>query len=613
MTTALPLDSNDVLPDIEHHFRVTAGPGAGKTHWLAKHIRHVARTSDRMTPCSRIGAISYTNVAVRELLRRLGPTANVVDSSTIHSFLFRNLVRPHLHLLKTADGSDLVAHNLVETHGEHFPSHGHLEAWLRTRGKGQMLIAARKQQLESLMGRLRALTIRVDPAGQPFFVPCKIEPRDKPFQDLLRPESLLDYKQRYWATGTIDHEDVLYFAHRLMGEHSALRRFMSARFPYLFMDEFQDTLPVQAAIVRWLAEAGTVVGVIGDPEQAIFGFIDASPLHFQSFALGGHRTYAIRGNRRSTASIVNFLNRVRTDGLKQHAARSDGGPNPVVYAGSLTDALAHARATTSSPSGMLVLARKHDGVVRARQAGVGASSDPWPSIEHADGSRCRFLNCVAAASDLAQRGLFDLSIQRLVQGLSSRRGFRDPLIYAGTVDMVARRSVSLSILELLVGRRDDMLPLSVLDVYGLLQARVPTSLYGLRLKAAKAGGSFHTLASRCRYGDLILSLRATADEAGMIRTIHQAKGAEAPAVFLALDEKAIDHIVAPTGGDEEQRITYVALSRARDELYIHCPDSRRLPEFASLGLTTVQLAEAAAVAGPAKPRRKAKVPVGSPC
>ena len=113
----------------------------------------------------------------------------------------------------------------------------------------------------------------------------------------------------------VDHEDVLYFAYRLLHEFPVLRRFLCARFPYLFVDEFQDTLPVQAALVRWLAEEGTIVGVIGDPEQAIYGFLDASATHFHEFRLTGHRTYEMQGNRRSTEAIVSFLNRVRTDGL----------------------------------------------------------------------------------------------------------------------------------------------------------------------------------------------------------------------------------------------------------------------------------------------------------
>ena len=95
MTTPLPINSDDVFEHIEHHFRITAGPGAGKTYWLAQHIRHVTRMSNRLTPCAKIGVISYTNVAVREILRRLGTVADAADVSTIHSFLFRNLVRPY--------------------------------------------------------------------------------------------------------------------------------------------------------------------------------------------------------------------------------------------------------------------------------------------------------------------------------------------------------------------------------------------------------------------------------------------------------------------------------------------------------------------------------------
>ena len=260
MSTPIPLDSGDLLPDSEHHFRITAGPGAGKTYWLGNHIQHVARTSKRLTPCARIGAISYTNVAVRQLLRRLGTVANVVDVSTIHSFLFRNLVRPYLHLLQSPDGGPLVAHHLVETHGEHYPRYDKLKAWLAERKRPQLLIKAQSSQKEALEKHLQSLTVRVDRNGSPFFASPVMHRRPKTILDLLRPESLLAYKQRLWQEGTVNHEDVLYFAHRLLGEFPMLRRFFADRFPYLFIDEFQDTLPVQADLVKWLAGCGTVVG-----------------------------------------------------------------------------------------------------------------------------------------------------------------------------------------------------------------------------------------------------------------------------------------------------------------------------------------------------------------
>ena len=599
----ISIRSDDKLDDVEHHFRITAGPGAGKTYWLANPIRRVAQVSARMTPRSRIGVISYTNVAVREILRRLETVADVADVSTIHSFLFRNLVRPYLHLLKTTDGQDLATHHLVDTHSEHFVAHNHLNAWLTTCGRRQLLIPAWKNSLELLKTRLRMLAVRIDAAGIVYFAPCKCEARDAAIQNLLTPERLLAYKRQYWLHGAVDHEDVLYFAYRLLHEFPTLRRFLTARFPYLFIDEFQDTLPVQAALVRWLADEGTIVGVIGDPEQAIYGFLDASATHFHEFRLAGHRAYQIHGNRRSTDSIVTFLNRVRTDGLEQTAIRPQPGVAPTVYSGNLAEALTHARATSANASELLVLARNHKGVLRARRPEAVLSGDPWDSIEDADQNRFRFLQQVASAVDLAQRRFYDIAIQRLVRGISSRSRFREPLQFDGEIHLVCRRSLALSLLEFMMTRHAEAVTKSVLAVYKELETHVMTCLSGLKLTAA-VRGKFFDAASACNYGELVHSLKTT-EETRLTRTIHQAKGGEAAAVFVVLETDSVDHILAPTTGAEEQRITYVALSRAIDELYMFCPDHGRLPEFQAIGAITSIVGSAPAAKAPRKRSKRA--------
>lgn len=583
----IPLLSDEILTDIEHHFRVTAGPGAGKTHWLANHIRHVAQVSNRLSPCARIGVISYTNVAVREILGRIGDAASATDVSTIHSFLFRNLVRPYLHFLKGEDGDDIAAHHLVDTHSEHFVAHTEFTNWLTDNKRRQLLVSAYERSRESLKSRLRELTVRIDDTGETSFTPRKQEAWDSSIADLLTPEKLLSYKRQYWARGIIDHEDVLYFAYRLLQKFSPLRQFLSARFPYLFIDEFQDTLPVQAALVRWLAEAGTTVGVIGDPEQAIYGFLDASPTHFHNFNLTGHRKYQINGNRRSTASIVSLLNRLRADGMQQEATHNQSDIPPVVYSGSLGEALLHARSKSAFPSTMLVLARNHRGVLRARQPERNGSTDQWSSIETADAERCRFLQHLATAADLAQRQFYDIAIQRLVQGISTRSRFREPLQFNGDIDIVARRSLALLLLEFFISKHDELLQASLLDVYKSLESHIPNCLPGLKLKPTRKS-KFQDTAAACRYRELVDGLRTT-EETRLIRTIHQAKGSEARAVFVVLEKEAIDHILTPQAEDDECRITYVALSRAMDELYLFCPDGERLSEFEVLGMTAQQI------------------------
>jgi DNA helicase-2/ATP-dependent DNA helicase PcrA len=216
---------------------------------------------------------------------------------------------------------------------------------------------------------------------------------------------------------------------------------------------------------------------------------------------------------------------------------------------------------------------------------AASAGDPWDSIEDADVHRFRLLQNMASAVDLAQRRFYDIAIQRLLQAISSRNGFRDPLGFNGNVHLTNRRSLALSLIEFMLTRHVEFLTMSALEVYNAVQQHVPTCLEGLTLPAVRAG-KFRNAASACLYRDLIQSLK-TAEETRLTRTIHQAKGGEAAAVFVVLDDDAVDHVLSPIAGEEEQRITYVALSRARDELFIYCPDTSRLPEFHAIGASTL--------------------------
>ena len=74
-----------------------------------------------------------------------------------------------------------------------------------------------------------------------------------------------------------------------------------------------------------------------------------------------------------------------------------------------------------------------------------------------------------------------------------------------------------------------------------------------------------------------------------------------------LDAGEAEHILNPQPGDEEHRITYVALSRAKLELFIHCPEPSFHDRFAALGLNVVRVADPTpAAAGRAAPKRRRK-------
>lgn len=450
---------------------------------------------------------------------------------------------------------------------------------------------------EWLFTNLRSLTVRVDATGHSYFAAQEPSNRFPSLSTLMTPNQLLLYKQQYWREGTLAHEDVLYFAHRILQMFPSLRRFLSDRFPYLFIDEFQDTLPVQAELVRWLADAGTTIGVIGDPEQAIFGFMDANRDHFNSFQLSGHKPYTILGNRRSTKSIVDFLNRVRTDGLQQYNIRAATGVAPTVYSGGFATALAHAKESVPQGTRFLILAWKHSTLLQARLLLGGQMTDPWEEMEKADTTRARFLNCITVAWDLAQRQLFNAAVQTIVNGISSRNGFREPISYKGKVDLAMRRGLALAILEHLASKSEGLLAGSAFDLYQTLYAFLPTAVSQMTLPRVTPGKKFHVTATALQCSQLFKALR-TPDETRSIRTIHQAKGAEAPAVFVVLESSHIDHVVAAAPNQEAQRIVYVALSRAQDHLFLYCPTPKRLPEFSALGMTLVTVGDANATLHP---------------
>jgi DNA helicase II / ATP-dependent DNA helicase PcrA len=574
MSDPKQITSDEVLLDIEQPFRVLAGPGAGKTHWLIHHVRHVVKTSPRLSAVSRVACISYTNTAVNELIRRLGDAADHADVSTIHSFLYHNVVKPYLYLLKKPNGTSLVNYAEVSGHGEHHPSIAKVHSWLKANGDGTTI--ALPPQFDNLLGLLKRLAWSRSPDGGWSLAPTSSIGFGPHLRGVYTSLKLLDYKSRYWDEGTIDHDDVLYFAYRILEENPDLRGFLAARFRYIFIDEFQDTMPVQSKIVEWLAEHQTVVGVIGDPEQAIYGFLNSKPEHFLNFSLERFGDYRIAGNRRSTGQIVGLLNRVRADGLIQSALRGIDGEPATVYVGELEKVIPEVRSSFPDLAPLWILARANNKVDEIRRLETSAAdSDKWKEFEEADPARALFLRAIARGTEVARAQDLAKAVHTLVQGLFKKRSFRDPLKFEGTVTEVLKRGVTLEILEQVVTNYEVLAAGTVLDAYESIIGRIESRVPGLKGTRIKKTGRPREFAEATHYSSLLatVSLSST-DEVRDVRSIHQAKGAEAENVCVYLpDASKVSHLFGPTaGGDpEERRITYVALSRAKNRLVICIP------------------------------------------
>jgi ATP-dependent DNA helicase UvrD/PcrA len=600
MTT---ITSDTLLLQTDRHARVAAGPGAGKTHWLSEHTKNVIRRSKKMHPHARIGVITYTNIAADELRQRLGDAAAKADIGTIHSFLYRNVIKPYLHLIRDRDGRPVVNTALLDGHDEHHVNHKKIEAWLtavnyRTVLRDQDQTNVIKNTLATVFWKqhddLSLWTLEVKPA---VWLARQLW---RPTSAKITPDNLLAYMTLYWADGILEHDDVLYFASRILHQHPFIVSCLSARYPFLLIDEFQDTVPAQTHIVRLLAQQGTTVVVIGDAEQSIFTFAGAHPEHFRTFALEDLDEYTIANNRRSTDRIIALLNHVRSDNIIQHGVRATEGEPVTLFVGEPADAARRAKTILDHCESLLVVART-DSIVR--QAGTptpAQTTAPWDAVDLADGDRKIFLHQLLAAVVLASKRRYGSAVTAILGGIRHTNGrLKEPFQSSAPRSVQQRRAIAVTLLKALIALGRSLDSMTLREAYGHCRNTLMSNFDGLTIKQIKAG-KFQNVSELLTCEVLMRAVKLTNnEEVRDARTIHQAKGTERGNVLVLLNgrndaetQQRLNHLLHPAvTSDEEQRITYVAISRARDRLFLAAPtltadQERRASE---LGLNVVRL------------------------
>ena len=570
MRSTRAIDSGQPIYEIERHLWVVAGPGAGKTHWLTVQIGHIIRTSERLSEPSRVGCISYTNAAVAEILKRLGDSADRVEVATIHGFLYRNVVRPYLHLLRDVTGKQMVTSHLVDGHDDPRPSYGSVKEGLNRAGyTGQIP--------QELVEFVRSLRWQRDNATGSWSLKLK-EAYRRPTGFYAKQEHIDSVKQPLWDRGIIDHDDLLYFSYLILERNPTVVAHLADRFPYLFVDEFQDTNPIQTQIVKWLAERGVKVTVIGDREQSIYEFAGASPEDFDGFTLPDQVGLKISGNRRSTKIITTFLNALRSDGLEQEPVRESRGEAVLFLIGTHASSLRIARAMAEDDGqDVVVLARNNDLVAATRTPETAGGKSAWPEFYSSDGARAVFFERLLRGVETARLGDPAAGIREVLKAVTIRSA-SGPIKGPHTLADWDRKSVAVGLVEFMVSRKEELEVMSLYDAYTVLRQRLGELLDGLTLTGVSAG-KFQYFARRTPFGSLVASIDMP-DDSRQVRTIHRSKGQEFDAVYVRLEdgkgnapkvENLLVSMIDKKPSTEEARLVYVACSRPRERLFVSMP------------------------------------------
>jgi DNA helicase II / ATP-dependent DNA helicase PcrA len=548
---------------------IIAGPGTGKTRTLTHRIAHQAATSD-LTP-DRFLAVTFTRRAAGEMRDRLRALTGAAGPG-----------RPHgpddQH---GPDGGGRADFTVTTFHGlalrlltEHHQQAG-LPAGAEVAHEAARLEAATQVAGSERDGRRLLAVLSAGPprTGGPGAAAAAtdtdLEDRRAAFRAALA------------AAGLLDVDELIGRAVGLLREHPDVAAAQRARWPRISVDEYQDVDERQYELLRLLAGPGQGLTVIGDPDQAIYGFRGADVGFFLRFGTDypSARTVRLSRNYRSSPAVVS-------------AAVQAIAPSTLIPGRELVAARPPAQ-TATGPA--LVL---HEaGSEQAEGTWIAAEIDRLvggTSFHSLDSGRVdsRQRHTTLGLSDIAVLYRTDAQTPPLLQALN-RAGLP---WQKGSHDRLSRRP----------GVRDIVRELRLAEPGGVAEDQAPTGGDGdgvtRRLRAAvgrltgpsslarggeavdilAAGEALGPLARRC--GDDLdqflteIALGGEADahdpraDAVTLLTLHAAKGLEFEVVFLAGCERGLLPLWWPdTGTDEEaeeRRLLFVGMTRARSRLLL---------------------------------------------
>ncbi|MGH7168328.1 MAG: ATP-dependent helicase [Nitrospiraceae bacterium] len=300
---------------------VIAGAGSGKTRTL---VYRVAYLIDLGNDPGTILLLTFTRKAAQEMLKRvgllIGSRSERVSGGTFHSvanMLLRRYGRPigldpGFTILDRGDAEDLIG--LLRTQlGLHekdkrFPRKGTI-AEIFSKCENTL-----RSMEEIVLGEFEHFSEHLE----------DLEKLKRTYQAAKRQRQLLDY------------DDLLVKLRELLGAGEEARRAISQSYRYILVDEYQDTNRLQGDLIRKLAETHDNVMVVGDDSQSIYAFRGATFRNIMEFPeqFPGATIYKLEENYRSTQPILNLANEIIRGAVEKYSKRlftqKQEGPLPVL-------------------------------------------------------------------------------------------------------------------------------------------------------------------------------------------------------------------------------------------------------------------------------------------
>jgi DNA helicase-2/ATP-dependent DNA helicase PcrA len=588
---------------------VLAGAGTGKTRVLTTRIAHILATG--RAAGHQILAVTFTNKAAREMKERIGTlVGGAVEAmpwlGTFHSIGVK-ILRRHAELVDLKSGF-----TILDTDDQLRL----LKQVIEAEGLDKDRWPAR--QLAGLIDdwKNRGLTPDKVPSGEAFA-----------FAGGKGAKLYAAYQRRLKELNAADFGDLLLETLRLFLEHPDVLADYHRRFRYILVDEYQDTNVAQYLWLRLLAQGSPNVCCVGDDDQSIYGWRGAEVDNILRFEIDfpGARIVRLERNYRSTAHILSAASGLiaQNKGRLGKTLFTDGEMGEKVTVMGVWDDEEEARAIARDIeefrkdghrlNGIAILVRASF-QMRAFEDRFVTTGIPYRviggprfyeraeikdalaylEVTHNPANDLKFERIV----NVPKRGLGDTSVER-IHALARARGvplFRAAREIVETEELGGKARKSLSDLVNAFGRWQGLI--DTMKHTELAELILDESGYTAHWQADKSPQAqsrlenlkelvrfmheFETLESFLEHVSLVMDAEQGDDgDRVSLMTLHAAKGLEFDTVFLpgweeglfphqrALDESG------EAGLEEERRLAYVGLTRARRRAKVSFAQNRR--------------------------------------
>jgi len=593
---------------------VIAGAGSGKTRTLTY---RVAFLLEQGIPPEAILLLTFTNKAAREMMQRvtrlIGAELPGLWGGTFHSIGARILRRnaralgyePDFSILDREDAKDLLQACLgdmqIDHKTTHFPKPDVLaEIFSLAVNKSEPVAAVLEEQFDYFLPQAAQI--------------AAVHER---------------YQARKKTANAMDFDDLLALWLKLLQEYSEAREEQQRRFQFVLVDEYQDTNKIQGALLDLLAAKHGNIMVVGDDSQSIYSWRGA---HFQNILKFPERhpkaaVYRIEMNYRSTPEILQLANAAIAANLqqfpKQLSPARPSGIKPALVAcgdGAIQAAFVAQRLVELHEEGrpfdkMAVLYRSHFHALEL-QLEMTRRQIPFSITSGIRFFEQAHIKDIAAYLKFISNPRDESAFRRIVRllpGVGSKSADKiwhafqaecSPAAATGVATALKKIAPSVSkktkahweqFTETISQLENPEIRKSAARMIKLvieagyedyLKEQFPN--YRAREEDIEQLASFALQFESVEEFLTQLALQTTVEaeasgpnrdqEEVRLSTIHQAKGLEFDVVFIIMlcdgSFPAARAIENPEGEEEERRLFYVAITRARDELYLTYPKLR---------------------------------------